>query len=89
MPSMKTTTSDTAGNKWYHDGMTSSKSSPDTSEVTRGKSEKVALAIRFDKVDWIKVHHFALARGTSIQKIMVRAISELMEREGSEGLKSK
>lgn len=60
-----------------------------TSEVTRGKAEKVALAIRFDKEDWIKVHNYALRQGTSIQKIMVRAVSEMMERDGFESLEAK
>lgn len=59
-----------------------------SNEVTRGKAEKVALAIRFDKSDWIKVHHYALQQGTSIQKIMIRAVSELMERDGIEGLEA-
>lgn len=56
--------------------------------VTRGKSEKVALAIRFEKEDWFKVHNYAMRQGTSIQKVMVRAVSELMERDGYEGLNS-
>lgn len=57
--------------------------------VTRGKAEKVALAIRFEKEDWFKVHNYAMRQGTSIQKIMVRAVSELMERDGFDGLDTK
>jgi len=60
-----------------------------TTEVTRGKAEKVALAIRFEKEDWFKVHNYALRQGTSIQKIMVRAVSEMMERDGFESLETK
>lgn len=59
-----------------------------SNDVTRGKAEKAALTVRFDKEDWIKVHNYALRQGTSIQKVMVRALSELMERDGFEGLEA-
>lgn len=51
-------------------------------ERTRGKNERVSIAVRLGKEDWYRLHDFANRRGTSLQKLIVESLSKAMTDSG-------
>ena len=55
--------------------------------VTRGKNKRVGVAVRLSHEDWYRVSEFALREQTSLQRLLVAGMSELMRRKGLPPLK--
>jgi len=53
---------------------------------TRGKRDRVAIAVRLDREDWERASVFALKSGTSLQRLLVQGLSAQMEAAGEEPL---
>ena len=51
-------------------------------QVTRGKGKRVGVAVRLTPEDWYKASEFALRERTSLQKLFVAGLSELMRKRG-------
>lgn len=51
-------------------------------DVTRGKSNRVSMTVRLDRDDWGRVHAFAVRQGTSMQRLFVEGLSNLMIENG-------
>lgn len=51
-------------------------------KVTRGKNERVGIAVRLSHDDWYRASEFALRQRTSLQKLIVAGLSELMTQQG-------
>ena len=58
-------------------------------QVTRGKNERVGIAVRLSHDDWYRASEFALRQGTSLQKLIVAGLSELMKQQGLPPLSGK
>lgn len=58
-------------------------------QVTRGKNERVGIAVRLSHNDWYRASEFALRQGTSLQKLIVAGLSELMKQQGLPPLSGK
>lgn len=58
-------------------------------QVTRGKNERVGIAVRLSHDDWYRASEFALRQGTSLQKLIVTGLSELMKQQGLPPLSGK
>lgn len=54
-------------------------------ERERGKGEKVALTVRLNRADWIRLHQLAVTEGTSIQTLAVRGLSKIFTEKGLPG----
>lgn len=50
--------------------------------VTRGKGKRVGVAVRLTHEDWYRASEFALRERTSLQKLFVAGLSELMRKRG-------
>jgi hypothetical protein len=50
--------------------------------VTRGKGKRVGVAVRLSHEDWYRASEFALREQTSLQKLLVAGLSELMLKKG-------
>jgi len=50
--------------------------------VTRGKNQRVGVAVRLSHEDWYRVSEFAMRERTSLQRLLVCGISELMRQKG-------
>lgn len=50
--------------------------------VTRGKNQRVGVAVRLSREDWYRATEFAMRERTSLQHIFVAGISELMRQKG-------
>lgn len=55
-------------------------------ERKRGAKDKVALTVRLQRGDWMRVHQLALDEGVSIQDLAVRGLSKLFEERGLPGI---
>ncbi len=53
-----------------------------TTEVTRGKNKRVGIAVRLSHEDWYRASEFALREQTSLQRLLVAGLSELMRQKG-------
>lgn len=51
-------------------------------ERKRGKGEVVAMTLRLPRADWERVHHLAVAEGTSIQSLVTKGLSRLFKEKG-------
>ena len=49
---------------------------------TRGKGDKVAIAVRLNREDWIKLHDFANRQGLSMQQVIVFSLAHYMQVKG-------
>ena len=58
-------------------------------QVTRGKNERVGIAVRLSHEDWYRASEFALRQGTSLQRLIVAGLSELMKQQGLPPLSGK
>lgn len=56
---------------------------------TRGQKERVAVAVRLEREDWMRVHEFALHEGTSLQELIVSGLNMLMQSRGLRPLTGK
>jgi hypothetical protein len=48
----------------------------------RGKHEIVGLNIRFTREQWGRVHQLAITEGVSIQKLVMRGLSQIFREKG-------
>ena len=48
----------------------------------RGKGPRVGIAVRLGHEDWYRVHDLAVREHTSLQALIVRGLSALMEERG-------
>jgi hypothetical protein len=55
--------------------------------ITRGKGKRVGVAVRLSHEDWYNASEFALREQTSLQKLLVAGLSELMLKKGLPPLK--
>lgn len=55
---------------------------PTELERTKGKGDKVSIAVRLGKEDWHKLHDFANRQGISLQKLIVLSLAETMKAKG-------
>lgn len=60
-----------------------------TPKRTKGQKERVAVAVRLERDDWMRVHEFALHEGTSLQELIVSGLSMLMQSRGLRPLDGK
>ena len=51
-------------------------------ERQRGKHNVVGLNIRFTRDQWERVHQLALAEGVSIQRLVIRGLSQVFREKG-------
>lgn len=56
--------------------------SPAITAGTRGKGKKVGIAVRLSQEDWYRASEFALRQHTSLQRLLVAGLSELMRQKG-------
>jgi len=54
---------------------------------TRAQGKRVGIAVRLSQEDWYRASEFALREHTSLQKLLVAGLSELMRQRGLEPLK--
>lgn len=62
-------------------------SKPAKALATRAQGKRVGIAVRLSPEDWYRASEFALREHTSLQKLLVSGISELMRQRGLEPLK--
>ena len=55
---------------------------PTELERTRGKNDRVSIAVRLGREDWHKLHDFANRQGISLQKLIVQSLAETMKAKG-------
>lgn len=55
--------------------------------ATRAQGKRVGIAVRLSQEDWYRASEFALREHTSLQKLLVAGLSELMRQRGLEPLK--
>lgn len=60
---------------------------PATVLATRAQGKRVGIAVRLSQEDWYRASEFALREHTSLQKLLVAGLSELMRQRGLEPLK--
>jgi hypothetical protein len=60
---------------------------PTKAQATRGQGKRVGIAVRLSQEDWYRASEFALREHTSLQKLLVAGLSELMRQRGLEPLK--
>lgn len=60
---------------------------PTTALATRAQGKRVGIAVRLSQEDWYRASEFALREHTSLQKLLVAGLSELMRQRGLEPLK--
>jgi hypothetical protein len=60
---------------------------PTKTQATRGQGQRVGIAVRLTQEDWYRASEFALREHTSLQKLLVAGLSELMRQRGLEPLK--
>lgn len=48
----------------------------------RGKNSRVGIAVRLGHEDWYRLHDLAVREHTSLQALIVRGLSALMEERG-------
>ena len=60
---------------------------PATALATRAQGKRVGIAVRLSQEDWYRASEFALREHTSLQKLLVAGLSELMRQRGLESLK--
>lgn len=65
----------------------SESSTPATAMATRAQGKRVGIAVRLSPEDWYRASEFALREHTSLQKLLVAGLSELMRQRGLEPLK--
>lgn len=53
---------------------------------TRGKNPRVGIAVRLSHEDWHRATELAMREGTSLQRLIVAGLSELMRQRGLEPL---
>jgi hypothetical protein len=51
-------------------------------ERQRGKHSVVGINIRFTRDQWERVHQLALAEGVSIQRLVIRGLSQVFHEKG-------
>jgi hypothetical protein len=51
-------------------------------ERQRGKHRVVGINIRFTRDQWERVHQLALAEGVSIQRLVIRGLSQVFHEKG-------
>ncbi|WP_140628298.1 hypothetical protein [Methylibium rhizosphaerae] len=49
---------------------------------TRGKNKRVGIAVRLSHDDWHRATEFAMREQTSLQRLLVAGISELLKQRG-------
>lgn len=49
---------------------------------TRGKNTRVGIAVRLSHEDWHRATEFAMREHTSLQRLLVAGLSELMKQRG-------
>lgn len=49
---------------------------------TRGKNKRVGIAVRLSHDDWHRATEFAMREQTSLQRLLVAGISELLKQQG-------
>lgn len=57
-----------------------------TNERERGKGDKVALTVRFDRADWERIHQLAVSEGASIKTLIIRGLSKVFSEKGLPGI---
>ena len=62
-------------------------STPAMALGTRAQGKRVGIAVRLSQEDWYRASEFALREHTSLQKLLVAGLSELMRQRGLEPLK--
>ena len=62
-------------------------STPAKALGTRAQGKRVGIAVRLSQEDWYRASEFALREHTSLQKLLVAGLSELMRQRGLEPLK--
>jgi hypothetical protein len=63
---------------------TTGQSLPSAGKTTRsrGKGERVAIAVRLERDDWRRLHEYALHQGKSLQVIIIEGIQAHMKAQG-------
>jgi hypothetical protein len=46
----------------------------------------VALSVRLPRADWERLHQLAVSEGTSIQKLIVRGLTDIFKSKGLPGI---
>lgn len=54
---------------------------------TRGKNERVGIAVRLSRADWHTATELAMREKTSLQRLLVAGLSELLKQRGLPPLK--
>lgn len=49
---------------------------------TRGKNKRVGIAVRLNHDDWHRATEFAMREQTSLQRLLVAGLSELLKQRG-------
>ncbi len=49
---------------------------------TRGKNQRVGIAVRLSRADWHRATDFAMREQTSLQRLLVAGLSELLKQRG-------
>ena len=50
--------------------------------ATRGKHRRVGVAVRLEHEDWIRATEFAMREQTSLQRLIVAGLNELLRQRG-------
>jgi hypothetical protein len=64
------------------DATDTSSSADATNGRGRGKNPRVGVAVRLGHEDWYRLHDLAVREHTSLQSLIVRGLSALMEERG-------
>jgi hypothetical protein len=54
----------------------------------RALGDTVALTVRVEKADWVRLHQLAIAKGETLQTLTLMGFSRLFEAEGLPPIKS-
>jgi hypothetical protein len=49
---------------------------------TRGKNRRVGIAVRLEHEDWIRATEFAMREQTSLQRLIVAGLNEMLRQRG-------
>jgi hypothetical protein len=54
----------------------------------RGEGDTVALTVRLQKADWMRLHQLALSKGVSLQTLAIDGFSKVLAEDGLDPIKS-